>query len=200
MAKASRFNKITLPTFLVIRRPRSRNLIAFSRFLHHKPNLLALLVLTLITIICFSADFITTNILHQNRDSFDFTLLNQGLQPPIGPGVGGHLLGTDSLARDTATRVLYGGQVSLSVGFLTAFIAVFIGTTLGLLSGYFRGWLDDLINVLIQIISNLPTIFLLIILSFIVSFDVLSLSVFIALLSWVGTARIVRGQFLVYVA
>ena len=177
-------------------RSRSRTRVALSRFLHSKLNIVALLILTTITISCFGAYFVTTNVLHQNRDSFDYTLLNQGFQPPVGPGVNGHLLGTDDLARDTATRLLYGGQVSLSVGFLTALISVFIGTTLGLLSGYFRGWVDDLINIVIQIISNLPTIFLLIILSFLINFDVLSLSVFIALLSWVGTARLVRGQVL----
>jgi ABC-type dipeptide/oligopeptide/nickel transport system permease subunit len=156
----------------------------------------AFFVVIVITIISYSADWISTNLLKQSRDTIDFGLLSQGLQPPVGPGLGGHWLGTDQLGRDLAVRLVYGGQVSLSVGFLTALISIFIGTALGLLGGYFSGWVDDLINAIVQIINNIPSLFLLIILSLIWKPDVLSLSIIIGVIGWTGTTRFIRGSVL----
>lgn len=168
----------------------------YFRFTRDKLNLLALILLAVITLISFSAGWISQYILRQDRDALDLNLFDQGFHPPTAPGIGGHLLGTDESARDFATRLLFSGQVSLSVGFLAAGITITIGTTLGLLGGYFGGWLDDLLNALIQIISNLPTIFLLIIFSFFFFFNVFSLSLVIGSLSWMSSTRVIRGEVL----
>lgn len=166
---------------------------SFERFFDDKITLVALISVTVIAIISYNAGWICENLLKQNRDDIDFNLLTLNLQPPVGPGVGGHLLGTDDTGRDLAARMVYGGQVSLSVGLLTAFIAVLLGTSLGLLAGYFGGWLDDCINALVQIVLNIPSLFLLIILSLIWKPDVLSLSIIIGLLGWTGATRQVRA-------
>ena len=177
---------------------------SFSRFLGDKVSVVALIVFILITIVSYSAPIIAGQLSKpwidgclQNdpRDCTDFTLVTAN-QPPTAPGLRDHLLGTDESGRDIAVRMFYGGQVSLTVGFLTAFIAVFIGTALGLVAGFFGGWVDDLVNALFQIISNIPSLFLLIILAIIWKPDVLSISVIIGVISWTGTSRLVRGSVL----
>ncbi len=169
---------------------------SFARFMHSRLNVVTLVILVIITVISYAAPWIAANILHQDRDTIDFNLLTQGLQPPVSPGQGGHLLGTDELGRDLAVRLIYGGQVSLSVGFLTAAISVVIGTTLGLVSGFFGGWVDDLINFVVQVLQNIPTLFLLLVVSTLFAPNVLSLSLTIGLISWTGGARFIRGAVL----
>ncbi|MEI7556920.1 ABC transporter permease [Candidatus Chlorohelix sp.] len=169
---------------------------SFSRFFRDKLSVLALVIFVIIALLTVGSPWIAQTILKQERDTIDFNLLTMGYQPPVGPGVGGHLLGTDELGRDQAVRVLYGGQVSLSVGFLTAIISIFIGTTLGLLGGYFGGIIDDGVNASVQIINNIPSLFLLIILSIIWKPNVLSLSIIIGLIGWTGTTRFIRGAVL----
>jgi peptide/nickel transport system permease protein len=166
---------------------------SFARFFRDKLSVVALLIFVLIAFVCYNADFVAKNILQQERDKINFGLLSQGLQPPVAPGVGGHIFGTDEAGRDLAVRLVYGGQVSITVGLLTAAIAVFIGTTLGLLAGFFGGWVDDLVNAIVQVILNIPTLFLLIILSLIWKPDVLSLSIIIGCVGWVSATRQVRG-------
>ncbi len=168
----------------------------FAKFFSSKLNVLALVLFIIIVIVCYSAGWIGNNIVHQDRDTIDFELLTAGLQPPVGPGVGKHILGTDELGRDLLVRVLYGGQVSLSVGLLAALFSVLLGTTLGLVAGYFGGKIDDAVNALVQIIFNVPSLFLLIILSLFFKPDILSLSIIIGVLSWPGGTRQIRGQVL----
>lgn len=166
---------------------------SFARFFRYKLNVAALVLFTLIAIASYSAGWISENILKQERDQIDFDLLTKGYQPPVPPGTLNHLVGTDELGRDILARLLFGGQVSLTVGFLVAAIAVTVGTTLGLLAGYFGGWVDDLVNLLVQTILNIPALFLLIMLSLYFRADILSLSLTIGLLSWAGLTRQVRG-------
>jgi peptide/nickel transport system permease protein len=169
---------------------------SFARFFRHKLNVAALVVFTLVAIASYSAGWVSDTILKQKRDEIDFDLLAKGFQPPVPPGTLTHIMGTDELGRDILARLLYGGQVSLTVGFLTALIAVSIGTTLGLLAGYFGGWVDDLVNLLVQTILNIPALFLLIMLSLYFRPDIISLSLTIGLLSWAGLTRQVRGAVL----
>jgi peptide/nickel transport system permease protein len=69
-----------------------------------------------------------------------------------------HLLGTDKLGRDYFSRIIYGAQISLLVGFSTVFVSGLIGSTLGILSGYFRGRVDMIINFLITTRLSMPVI------------------------------------------
>ena len=171
-------------------------LAGFLRFLSAPLNVVSLVVFLIIAAICYSSGFIASNFIHQERDTIDFNLLSQGFQPPVGPGIAGHILGTDDLGRDLLVRVLYGGQVSITVGLLAAIFSVFVGTTMGLIAGYFGGKIDDAINAVVQIIFNVPSLFLLIILSLFFKPDILSLSIIIGFLSWPGGTRQIRGQVL----
>ncbi len=77
----------------------------------------------------------------------------------------GHLLGTDDLGRDTMTRAMYGGRVSLGIGFIVSLVSVSIGVSLGAISGYLGGWWDNLIMRVNDIESALPDLPILMVLS-----------------------------------
>jgi peptide/nickel transport system permease protein len=104
-----------------------------------------------------------------------------------------HWLGTDDLGRDILARLLMGGNVSLTIGFLVMWIALLLGITLGLLAGYYGRWVDDLINSLIQIINNIPSFYLFLALSQLWKPDIFLFSLILGSLGWTDTARQVRA-------
>jgi len=114
------------------------------------------------------------------------------------------LLGTDTLGRDVLSRVIYGARVSMLVGFLPTFIILSVGATIGMLAGYYGGRLDYLLMRVTDIMYGFPDL-----LFFIIAIVALRdtwlgkmmnglalLFVALALINWVGVARIVRGQVL----
>jgi peptide/nickel transport system permease protein len=105
-----------------------------------------------------------------------------------------YLLGSDELGRSQVVRLLYGGQVSLFVGFLAAAIQLTIGVSLGLVAGYKRGIVDDLITFFITVLNSIPTLFLLLIITALFSPGPLTLIVILGLLGWAGITLFVRGQ------
>ena len=114
-----------------------------------------------------------------------------------------HWLGTDATGMDMFTRLMYGGRVSLLVGFVVVFIAVLIGVVLGGLAGYFGGIVDVIIMRLVEVFFCIPTLPILIIIGAIMdemrvsgSSRLLYLMIVLGLLSWAGVARMVRGQIL----
>lgn len=106
----------------------------------------------------------------------------------------GHLLGTDNLGRDHLARLLYAGQVSLFIGFMSAFLALVIGVTLGILTGYFGGIIDDVVNWIITTLNSIPGLVLLIVISAVFKPDANSLILVIVFLTWTATTRLVRGE------
>ena len=106
----------------------------------------------------------------------------------------GHLLGTDNLGRDHLARLLYAGQVSLFIGFMSAFLALVIGVTLGIITGYFGGIIDDLVNWIITTLNSIPVLVLLIVISSIFKPTAEALILIIVLLTWTPTTRLVRGE------
>jgi peptide/nickel transport system permease protein len=109
------------------------------------------------------------------------------------PG-GRHLLGTDELGRDTLTRLVYGAQVSLTVGFLTATLSLVVGGTVGMVAGYLGGWLDSLLMRLVDVILSIPAIFLYILLSTLLRPNAITLSMIIAFVGWGNVGRLVRAE------
>ncbi|MGQ9792561.1 MAG: ABC transporter permease [Anaerolineae bacterium] len=85
------------------------------------------------------------------------TNLAKRLLPPGSPG---HLLGTDELGRDMLSRLIWGGRVSLLVGFIAVLVAMSAGVVVGLLAGYFGGWMDSVIMRLIDILMAFPSLLL----------------------------------------
>jgi len=114
-----------------------------------------------------------------------------------------HLLGLDNNGMDVSTRLMYGGQVSLLVGFVVIFIEVFIGIIIGGISGYFGGWIDTALMRFVDLFNSIP--FWPMVLIFGSVMDALEvtpmariflLMMVLGLLGWTGVARIVRGQIL----
>jgi peptide/nickel transport system permease protein len=114
-----------------------------------------------------------------------------------------HWLGTDANGMDVLTRIMYGGRISLMVGFIVIFISLFIGVILGGIAGYFGKWVDQIIMRLVDIFNCIPTLPILIIMGAL--FDslrldpyvrIMYLMVMLGVLGWSGIARLVRGQIL----
>lgn len=105
-----------------------------------------------------------------------------------------YLLGSDEIGRSQVVRLLYGGQVSLAVGFLSAFLALTLGVSVGLAAGYFRGRIDDVITWLITTWISIPGLYLLLIISALFRPTPQVLIVVLALFAWVSSALFVRGQ------
>ena len=113
-----------------------------------------------------------------------------------------YLLGTDINGRDVFSRLLFGGQISLTIGFLSLFILFPIGLLYGGISGYFGGIVDTLMMRFAEAIMAIPSFYLLIILAAILPSNMTStqrftlIVVILALIGWSGFARVVRGMVL----
>lgn len=114
-----------------------------------------------------------------------------------------HLLGTDDNGRDVFVRLMFGGRISLTIGFIVVILETLIGIVLGGISGYFGGWVDQLIMRIVDIFNCIPTLPILLIASALIDSwnleaeqRIYILMVIITIFSWSGVARMVRGQIL----
>jgi len=114
----------------------------------------------------------------------------------LGPGAAHHVLGTDDLGRDVLSKVIFGSQVSLSIGILVQAIVLVIGGSIGLVAGYFGGWIDNLLMRFTDIMYAFPDLLFVLIIVAALGPTLLNIFVAIGLVSWVGLARLVRGQVL----
>ena len=114
----------------------------------------------------------------------------------LAPGSPGHILGTDHLGRDMLTRLLYGGRVSVAVGFAAVAIAMFFGILIGLLAGYYKGFFDVLSMRFIDILMAFPYVLLAIAIIAALGPGLLNAMIAIAIVGIPYYARIVRGTVL----
>ena len=105
-----------------------------------------------------------------------------------------HPFGTDDYGRDYLTRALYGGRVSLAVGFLAMVVSITIGTAVGTISGYFGGKLDNFLMRVVEVLMSIPSFFLMLLLNAYLKPGITTLVLIIGLLTWMDTARIVRAE------
>lgn len=204
---------------------------ALRRLRRDKLTITALIVIVILVLLSVFAPFITDTIFNVSATS---TNPRNAFEPPsvgypegaeslplllapgsygqliqdtvsIEPAWGPHYLGTDDLGRDHLARLLYAGQVSLGVAFISAFLSLIIGVTLGVTTGYFGGIIDDVVIWLITTLNSIPTLFLLLIVSAVLirsdsaiplfaNNPTLSLVLVLGLLGWTGTTRLVRGE------
>lgn len=159
---------------LVIRRLRKRRLAVVS------------MVLLLLMILCA---FIGPKLIKWDPNDVE---LSQALQPPSRQ----HLLGKDNLGRDELARLLYGGRISLMVGFVVTFLSGILGVLVGLWAGYAGGIVDSILMRTNEIMMTIPEFPLLIIASkmkFLAN-GPLKLTIILTVFGWVGVARLIRGN------
>ena len=161
---------------------RSQFQLAMGRFVRHKVAMVSLLVLVTLMTLAMLAPWIAP---------YDFT--DQDLSSTFASPNDTYLLGTDSLGRDQLSRLLYGGRVSLSVGFGVAVVAGIVGSIVGMVAGYAGGVLDALLMRVTDFFLALPALIFLIVAARIFGDDILTVVMIIAAITWMPLARIVRG-------
>jgi peptide/nickel transport system permease protein len=166
-------------------RPRGQLGLAWAQLRRHRLAVASAGVIALVTVACVLAPLLAPYAF----DAIDLSAIRQSPSP-------GHPMGTDDLGRDLFTRVLYGGRISILIGVLSALLGTAIGSTIGALAGYFGGRLDGVLMRLTDVAYSIPTLPLLIVLASYTRADALSMALVIGLLSWMGTARVVRGEVL----
>lgn len=124
-----------------------------------------------------------------------YTYFETGSSMLVGP-CWDHPMGTDELGRDVLARVLYGSRLSISVGVTTALIAFVIGTIYGAIAGFAGGTIDNLLMRGVDIAYSLPDLLVMILIGVLVGRGTLGILMALGLVSWMGTARLVRAQFL----
>jgi len=170
----------------VAARQASPTRLAVRRFLRHRLAVISLVLLALMILAAIFAPLIAPyNPLAQDQNN---TL--------VGPSPS-HWLGTDDLGRDTLSRLIYGGRVTLGIGFGSTAVVLIVGILVGAVAGYAGGWLDNALMRFVDLVLSFPSLFLLLILAADAGVTLLSIILFIGLFGWMYLARLVRGEFLV---
>lgn len=107
-----------------------------------------------------------------------------------------HLLGTDALGRDTLSRIIYGGRVSLLVGFSSVVFSGILGVTLGLISGYFGGKVDTVIMRFVDFQMSMPSLLIALLVLYVLGSGLFNVVLVLAITRWMVYARVTRGMML----
>jgi peptide/nickel transport system permease protein len=152
-------------------------------FRHHRLGVAALALIALLITFCFLGPLIhPTDQVHAN-------IAITNVRPS-----GSHLLGTDANGYDILGRLMVGGRDSLEIGVAVALLATLLGALWGAIAGLTGGALDALMMRVVDTLLALPAIFVLIYLATVVQPTVPLLIAVISLLSWLGPARLIRGE------
>ncbi len=157
----------------------------WERFKQHKSAYVSLWFIMLLTVIAIIPGFFAP------QDPSEIKISERFLAPSSE-----HIMGTDHLGRDIFSRVVYGAQVSLMVGFIAVVISFAIGVSVGALSGYYGGKVDKFLMALTDVFLVIPGFLLILLIIAIYGSSIYNVMIVIGLLAWMGTARIVRAEFL----
>ncbi|WP_438997334.1 ABC transporter permease [Candidatus Puniceispirillum sp.] len=157
----------------------------WGRYKRNKSAVFGLVVIMLVVLMAGFADLL-----------YAFDPFRLAGKPLSSPGTNGFLLGSDSLGRDVAAGIVHGAKTSLLIGLVATMVAVFIGVLFGAFSGYYGGRLDDLLMRVTEIFQTIPSFIFAILLVAIMKPSIVSIVIAIAVVSWPGVARLVRGEFM----
>jgi peptide/nickel transport system permease protein len=163
---------------------------AWRRFRQNRVSLVALIITVVIIGFALAAPLISEYVTGFNYSE------NHLPQKLSKPGENDYILGSDGNGRDILTRLAYGGRVSLRVAFLATLSILVIGGTIGSLAGFFGGWIDVFLMRAADVVLSIPALVLLILVSSFYHPNVAELAVLIALVSWPGVSRLIRGEVL----
>ena len=158
---------------------------AFSRLLRNPGTLTGLILLGLLVLVALLAPVITS------YDPVELAPRDRLQAPSLT-----HFFGTDAFGRDVFTRVIYGGRISLQIGFIAVGIASLLGVTFGLLAGYYGGLLDNLIMRLIDVMLAFPGILLALAIVAILGPNLINAMIAVGISAAPTYARVVRGAVL----
>ncbi len=159
---------------------------ALVRFVRHRLAILGTVAVFLLALSALFAPDVAP------RDPLYIDLLNRF----TAPFHHSFWLGTDPLGRDLLSRLIYAGRISLTVGFCAMLVSGVVGTAVGTVSAYAGGATDTVLMRFTDVAFSFPNIFLLLLLAAFIPPSVVSITLIIGLTSWMGTARLVRGQVL----
>jgi len=161
---------------------------AWWKLRHDRLTIFAFCVLVVFALLSAAAPLFSEYVFHYRFEQQD--LLHTYEKPQLANLA--YLLGSDEIGRSQVVRLLYGGQVSLAVGFVAALMNLTVGVTIGLTAGYFRGFIDDAVT--ITTLNGIPQLYLLLIIAALWKPGTFTLIVVIGLLNWTGITLFVRGQ------
>ena len=190
---------------VLVRKQRSLWQDAWYRLLRNKAAVLGMIIVVAFLLVAVTVPFMTQFGLL--RDPLLQTQGNYVLEPAFTGSKYSNpnfLLGTDQLGRDILSRLIWSTQISMLVGFVPVAIIFAIGVSVGLAAGYFGGWTDQILMRITDVIYAFPDLlFLFIIMATLrntaigdIQGGLLLIFVAIAIVNWVGMARLVRGQVL----
>lgn len=162
--------------------PRKR---AWTMFRHHKPAMTSLILLALMTLLVILAPFVAP----YEFDDVDFK--NTKSAPTLK-----HIMGTDDLGRDQFTRILYGGRISLLIGFCAALVGTVLGSVIGSIAGFYGGKTDNFLMRVTDMAYSIPSLPLMIVLSAYTKNSIPVMILIIGFIGWMSMARVVRAQVL----
>lgn len=156
-----------------------------SMLLHNRAALPGIVVIAAMTALCFLGPALNPF----NADHID---MRSRFMLPL---TNGHLLGTDELGRDVLARLMAGGRISLTIGFVSMLISVVIGSVVGMIAGYRGGVVGAVLMRFVDAVMAFPTIFLVLALALLVKPGIIATALLIAATSWMAVARLVEGQY-----
>lgn len=178
---------------------------AWYRLIRNRASVIGMIIIALFTFVALFANLIAPHNPLQLNSGKDFL-------PPVFVGISASAkvadpqfwLGTDTLGRDVLSRVIYGARVSMLVGFLPTFIILFVGTIIGLFSGFIGGKIDNFLMRFTDVVFAFPDLlfFIIVMISLRDTFigkmmnGLFLLFIALAIVNWVGVARLVRGSVL----
>lgn len=156
-----------------------------ERFVRHRLAAVSALVLIVEILLLILLPLV----LKLNPNSTDYTVFEAGPSAV-------HILGTDDVGRDVFARLIYGGQVSLAVGFGATIISVLIGLPLGLIAGYYKGTAEIIIMRVSEIFLSIPSTILILVVVSITGTSAVMLTLVIGVMGWPGFAKLIYGNVL----
>ncbi|HEY9078115.1 MAG TPA: ABC transporter permease [Anaerolineaceae bacterium] len=193
-----------VPVEKVKRQSMSQWALAWRRLRRHKLAMIGLTMLVVIVILSLAADFIAP----YGYEEIDLRNMYAPLMTAGNPGRPLHILGTDSLGRDIASRLLYAGRISMLVALIVTLLNIIVGSIIGAVAGSFGGAIDTILMRFTDIMLTVPTLPLLLIISssmrqFVAlqqflgsNLSVIIIIFVLVLFGWMGVARLVRGSVL----
>jgi peptide/nickel transport system permease protein len=151
-------------------------------------NKFAIVAMFILFIVIFSS-ILLPELVTLEPEEMDFTTI---LAPPSAD----HIFGTDEAGRDVFARLVYGGRITLLVGFVSILVAVVLGILLGGISGFAGGAVDHVIMRFTDALMSLPLFFILLVVLSVFGTTIFNITVTIGATSWMVIARVVRGEVL----